>query len=280
LAQSLRSSAERDPQTANSGSSGKGSSSKGKSPKSARQRPLRRVRPKFASAGEAGLGSKTGPLSPNARTPKARLGAGRKRPGGFSRLLPHEKIKIPSPGQFHHTHNNSSSAKDDQSTQLVASVKADFLSDDVSAEFVAYRDLEFTDVLGSGTSGDVYRGYYREEKLVAIKVLERDRDASVEDFINEYKIMASVRGPHVLEVFGAVLEPKPCLVMEYCSRGSLYDLLQDPQVEVNWPVVLRFAREIFLATATLHSHEPKVVHRDLKSANFLVAEDWTLKVCE
>lgn len=55
-------------------------------------------------------------------------------------------------------------------------------------EWIKYSDLEFTELLGSGTSGDVYRGYYRGEE-VAIKVLEKEREHRLEEFKFEFKIM-------------------------------------------------------------------------------------------
>ena len=47
-----------------------------------------------------------------------------------------------------------------------------------------------------------------------------------------------------------------------------------------WPLVLRVARGAARGMAYLHSGRPPVVHRDLKSANLLLDESYTPKVCD
>ena len=41
----------------------------------------------------------------------------------------------------------------------------------------------------------------------------------------QVSIMAAIRHPNVVLFMGVCLEP-PCMVTEWCSRGSLYDVLQ------------------------------------------------------
>ena len=83
-------------------------------------------------------------------------------------------------------------------------------------------------------------------------------------------MLSAIRGKNVVMLHGACLEPKPCLVMEYCSGGSLYDLLQDTKLEIGWRETLRFASEMATGIHVLHNNEPQILHRDLKSMNFLV----------
>jgi len=115
---------------------------------------------------------------------------------------------------------------------------------------------------------------------VAIKVLKSMTDKELEEFKKEFQIMSAIRSPTVVYFYGAVLEPKLCMVMEYCSRGSLYHVLQNDKYDIGWDRTFRFALETVKGIETLHTWDPPIVHRDLKSLNLLVNEKWEVKVCD
>lgn len=144
---------------------------------------------------------------------------------------------------------------------------------------IEYKDLEFTELLGTGTSGDVYRGVYRGDEL-ALKVLHKDRSSKMSEFASEFKIMSAIRSPYVVSFYGACMRPKMILVLEYCSGGSLFDQLSEPKLMFGWKEFLRFSQEMVRGVHALHSNEPQILHRDLKSMNFLITRQWNLKVCD
>lgn len=80
------------------------------------------------------------------------------------------------------------------------------------------RDVEFTEKLGAGASGKVFKGLFRGME-VAIKVLKNPEEGDLREFRKEVQIMGAVKSEHTVKFYGAVLEPKVCLVMELCSRG-------------------------------------------------------------
>jgi len=58
------------------------------------------------------------------------------------------------------------------------------------------------------------------------------------------------------------------MVMEFCERGSLYDVLQDENVEIGWDRSFQMLEEIVQGLQALHSHSPPIMHRDLKTLMF------------
>ncbi len=81
---------------------------------------------------------------------------------------------------------------------------------------------------------------------------------------------SSLRSTNVVYFYGAVIEPKICMVLEFCSRGSLYDVLKDESNVVDWPKVIKIITDAVKGVSCLHNWKPQIVHRDLKSLNLLV----------
>eukprot|EP01099_Mayorella_cantabrigiensis_P001575 TRINITY_DN1706_c0_g1_i3.p1 TRINITY_DN1706_c0_g1~~TRINITY_DN1706_c0_g1_i3.p1 ORF type:complete len:726 (-),score=149.15 TRINITY_DN1706_c0_g1_i3:421-2598(-) len=142
-------------------------------------------------------------------------------------------------------------------------------------------DIEFTRKLGSGTSGDVYKGLYKG-KVVALKVLkEMTQDKEINEFKKEFSIMSAIRSPYVVYFFGICVKPKLCMVMEMCSRGSLYHVLKEgPPEDISWELAFHLAIQAVTGVNVLHTSNPQILHRDLKSLNLLVTDDWQVKVCD
>ena len=63
-----------------------------------------------------------------------------------------------------------------------------------------------------------------------------------------------------------------------CERGSLYQLLHDPQLHLSWPTVLGMALDV--ARGCRHLHASHILHRDLKSGNLLVTAEWRILIAD
>eukprot|EP01114_Cavostelium_apophysatum_P024228 TRINITY_DN9423_c0_g1_i11.p1 TRINITY_DN9423_c0_g1~~TRINITY_DN9423_c0_g1_i11.p1 ORF type:complete len:805 (-),score=252.92 TRINITY_DN9423_c0_g1_i11:26-2440(-) len=145
---------------------------------------------------------------------------------------------------------------------------------------ITHKDLEFTKELGSGTSATVFKGLLRGKKA-AIKVLKsQHKDITLEDFKKEFHVMSALNSEYVVEFYGACLEPRICIVMEYCKLGSLYHVLKNESIHVGWPLALKFMFEMTAAINCLHSLSPPIFHRDLKSLNMLLTKDYKLKLSD
>eukprot|EP01096_Ripella_sp_DP13-Kostka_P000042 TRINITY_DN1005_c0_g5_i1.p1 TRINITY_DN1005_c0_g5~~TRINITY_DN1005_c0_g5_i1.p1 ORF type:complete len:852 (-),score=339.53 TRINITY_DN1005_c0_g5_i1:414-2969(-) len=142
------------------------------------------------------------------------------------------------------------------------------------------NDLKLIDKLGQGTSAVVYRGTYRGQE-VAIKVLKEKAEAKLlEEFEKEFSIISTLRSPHVVFLYGATLHPNQSIVLEFCQKGSLYDCLLNPAEDITWARVLRAASDSIRGISCLHNWKPQIVHRDLKSLNLLVDQNWVVKVSD
>lgn len=142
------------------------------------------------------------------------------------------------------------------------------------------KDVEIVEKIGEGTGAKVYKGKFKD-KIVAIKVLKPFTDEKQKLSIEkEIKIMGTLRSPHVIYFYGCITEPKICIIMEYLPRGSLYHVLQEKNLNFTWDQLFKTALEILRGLHFLHSHNPVVLHRDLKTLNLLVDDDFHIKVCD
>jgi len=151
--------------------------------------------------------------------------------------------------------------------------------------------LEFLQLLGTGSAGDVYKGRYtvnvdeggKQQKVtipVAIKILKLTAGKELDAFQLEFKVMCAIQSPYIVKLYGAVPSEKLKMVMEICTRGSLYNILSSQQWFIGWNEFFIFAEQMFRGLIVIHNHKPQILHRDLKSLNVLVSEDWICKLCD
>eukprot|EP01112_Ceratiomyxa_fruticulosa_P004101 TRINITY_DN1445_c0_g1_i1.p1 TRINITY_DN1445_c0_g1~~TRINITY_DN1445_c0_g1_i1.p1 ORF type:complete len:727 (+),score=136.48 TRINITY_DN1445_c0_g1_i1:310-2490(+) len=145
---------------------------------------------------------------------------------------------------------------------------------------IDHSKLEYTLKLGAGSSGKVYKGLYKGQE-VAVKVLKAiTTQEQLEEFKKEFQIMCAIRSPNIVTFFGACLEPKLCMVMEYCARDSLYHVMNNKRYDLGWDKFFKFSKEMTAGMLALHGWSPQIVHRDFKSLNLLVNEQWDCKLAD
>jgi serine/threonine protein kinase len=87
-----------------------------------------------------------------------------------------------------------------------------------------------------------------------------------------------LRHPKLVELVGVCLQPPDvCVVTEHCSKGTLTEVLANPDLNFNWLFKLSFMSDISRAMEFLHQSKIQF-HGDLKSANCLITSRWEVKV--
>jgi serine/threonine protein kinase len=70
-----------------------------------------------------------------------------------------------------------------------------------------------------------------------------------------------------------------CIVTEFMERGTVRDLLLSKS-RLEWNIRLNWALDTATGMAYLHSLEPCIIHRDLKTTNLLVDRGFNVKICD
>nr|GEV26253.1 probable serine/threonine protein kinase IREH1 isoform X1 [Tanacetum cinerariifolium]GEW06956.1 probable serine/threonine protein kinase IREH1 isoform X1 [Tanacetum cinerariifolium] len=143
-------------------------------------------------------------------------------------------------------------------------------------------DFEIIKPISRGAFGRVFLAKKRTTgDLFAIKVLKKAdmiRKNAVESILAERDILISVRNPFVVRFFYSfTCRENLYLVMEYLNGGDLYSLLRNLGC-LDEDVARVYIAEVVLALEYLHSL--RVVHRDLKPDNLLIAHDGHIKLTD
>ncbi|GKB11916.1 probable serine/threonine protein kinase IREH1 isoform X1 [Tanacetum coccineum] len=111
-----------------------------------------------------------------------------------------------------------------------------------------------------------------------LKKADMIRKNAVESILAERDILISVRNPFVVRFFYSfTCRENLYLVMEYLNGGDLYSLLRNLGC-LDEDVARVYIAEVVLALEYLHSL--RVVHRDLKPDNLLIAHDGHIKLTD
>ncbi|KAL0085915.1 kinase-like domain-containing protein [Phycomyces blakesleeanus] len=129
-----------------------------------------------------------------------------------------------------------------------------------------------------------YRNNHRNHKaVVAVKTFrKRDRDETERSFdkrlISEFCISKTLSHKHVVEVYDLLKDSKGrwCSVMEYCSGGDVFSVLQNFNLQ-DEEVDCLFKQ---LLLGLKHVHESGVAHRDIKPENLIMTADGVLKIAD
>ncbi|XP_031556269.1 atrial natriuretic peptide receptor 2-like isoform X2 [Actinia tenebrosa] len=135
--------------------------------------------------------------------------------------------------------------------------------------------LEDTTAEGKTTSIGKYKG----NVVTVAKLPTRSIDLTRKVLL-ELKQMRDIRHDNLNQFIGACAEPPiVCIVMQYCSRGSLQDILENSDVKLDHMFIASLVSDIVKGMAYLHSSDIRS-HGNLKSSNCLVDSRWVLKITD
>lgn len=149
------------------------------------------------------------------------------------------------------------------------------------------KQIQMVRQIGKGRYGEVWMGKWRGEK-VAVKVFFTAEEAS---WFRETEIYQTVlmRHENILGFIAADIKgtgswTQMYLITEYHENGSLYDFLKCATLDTR--SLLKLAYSAACGLCHLHTEiygtqgKPAIAHRDLKSKNILIKENWTCCIAD
>ncbi|KAL9257798.1 LEAF RUST 10 DISEASE-RESISTANCE LOCUS RECEPTOR-LIKE PROTEIN [Drosera capensis] len=147
----------------------------------------------------------------------------------------------------------------------------------------ATNKFEPSRAIGDGGYGTVYHGKIKDGRDVAIKRLYEKNYRRVEQFMNEVEILTRLRHQNLVTLYGCTSHRSRelLLVYEYIPNGTVADHLYGDRAKPGLlPWLSRLSIAVETASALSYLHASGIIHRDVKSYNILLDNNFSVKVAD
>ncbi|OQS02799.1 kinase, partial [Thraustotheca clavata] len=197
--------------------------------------------------------------------------------------------------QYHEQQQFDITASSSKAGDSIFAYSYDIRSDPNLHSFrIPKRELVDKKVVGNGGFAIVYRAVFQDQ-IVAVKELQAvhtRQPSHIQAFMNEIKMFSTLQHDNIVSFVGVSWTTLNdlALITEFLDNGDLRDLLvKDHDTHIlswtttsnTYPVTkLNIAVNVIDAITYLHSFEPKLLHRDLKSRNILLTSGYVAKLTD
>ncbi|OQR88498.1 kinase, partial [Thraustotheca clavata] len=147
---------------------------------------------------------------------------------------------------------------------------------------IAPKEISMVKSLAQGAYGEVWLGQFEGQMVAVKKLLNHRRNLDeLQKFIYEIALMSKMESAYIVQFIG-VAWSRPTdimLVTEFMDAGDLRNFLYSNQV-MQWNQKIQIALDIAEGLVYLHTLDPRVIHRDLKSRNVLLNSKQQTKITD
>lgn len=143
---------------------------------------------------------------------------------------------------------------------------------------VSENEVEYGDVIGTGSFGEVFKGKYQGHTVAIKKLKSVLSKEALRQFNAEAAMMRRLSHPMTLACFGVCDNEKVhFIIIEYMENKSLQSyILGNKDNALEWNTRSDIALDVSIGMAYLHRLQ--IVHRSLKSSNILLSKNFKAKV--
>ncbi|KAG5244720.1 G-type lectin S-receptor serine/threonine-protein kinase [Salix suchowensis] len=176
--------------------------------------------------------------------------------------------------------NNESSSVDNRKKRWSKNMELPLFS----YESVSVATGQFSDKLGEGGFGPVYKGKLPTGLEVAVKRLSERSGQGLEEFRNETILIAKLQHRNLVRLLGSCIErDEKMLIYEYMPNKSLDFFLFGANRGriLDWGTRIRIIEGTAQGLLYLHRYSRlRIIHRDLKPSNILLDSEMNPKISD
>ena len=144
-------------------------------------------------------------------------------------------------------------------------------------------DLDVVKQLGTGSTGIVFQ-VKKSNANYALKILRSDLAPEMHQlqrggqFLSEAKILSNLKHPNIVEIYdyGFSDNYMPYILMEFVKGKPLTKIIKHDSLDLK----KRLNIFIQICKAIQFIHNNKILHRDIKPGNIMIADDLTVKLTD
>ncbi|XP_055336545.1 atrial natriuretic peptide receptor 1-like [Paramacrobiotus metropolitanus] len=122
--------------------------------------------------------------------------------------------------------------------------------------------------------------YRKQKQLCAVKRLNEQHIPLSRPLLIEFKMVQGLQHEHLARFIGACFDSvPPCLLFEYCPKGSLEDILENEEIQLDWMFRYSLMHDLTKGMNYIHGSELRT-HGNLKSSNCVVDSRFVLKITD
>ena len=179
---------------------------------------------------------------------------------------------------INHNNNNINAELKINATNILKNIQNFFrekFSKPITNWIIKSSAIKIQKKIGEGGSSDIFLGLYRGTQIAEKRLHLINIEKNINEFKREVASFILLHHPYLLLFFGVIAEPKHLsIITEYCAGGNLHELLyKKKHIYLSWKIRKEFLLQIAIGMNYLHTNNPPILHRDLKSLNILLTND-------
>ncbi|XP_066397052.1 PTI1-like tyrosine-protein kinase 2 isoform X2 [Miscanthus floridulus] len=138
--------------------------------------------------------------------------------------------------------------------------------------------------------GRVYHATLDDGRQAAVKKLDASENEPNDEFLKQVSLASKLKHENLVEMLGYCVDGNyRILAYEFATMGSLHDVLHgrkgvqgaQPGPVLDWMQRVKIAIEAAKGIEYLHEKvQPSIIHRDIRSSNVLLFEDFKAKIAD